>query len=58
MNAMNGEDRFIAALRCEEVDRMPSFYMMIEPAGLLQKELTAFKRRHPFKYFSQNGKKG
>ncbi|MHA1519828.1 MAG: uroporphyrinogen decarboxylase family protein [Promethearchaeota archaeon] len=56
MNDMNGEERFIAALRCEEVDRMPSFWMLIERAGLLRKELNEFKRKNPLKYFSQNGR--
>ncbi|MHA1672527.1 MAG: hypothetical protein ACTSYI_02780 [Promethearchaeota archaeon] len=46
----------MAALRCEEVDQMPSFWMLVEPAGLFRKELNAFKRKHPLKYFSQNGR--
>ena len=48
MKEMNGEERFIAALRCEEVDRMPSHWLGIEPAGLFRKELNAFKKQHPF----------
>jgi Uroporphyrinogen decarboxylase (URO-D) len=39
---MNGQERFIAALKCEEVDQLPCHWHGPEPAGLYQKELNVF----------------
>ena len=39
---MNGHERFLAALRCEEVDRLPSHWHGPEPAGIFRKEFDAF----------------
>ncbi len=34
---MDGQERFYRALKCEEVDRMPSFWMSITPHGKFEK---------------------
>ncbi|MHA1683888.1 MAG: uroporphyrinogen decarboxylase family protein [Promethearchaeota archaeon] len=39
---MNGHERFLAALRCEEVDKLPSHWHGPEPAGLFRKEFDVF----------------
>ncbi|MHA1110859.1 MAG: uroporphyrinogen decarboxylase family protein [Promethearchaeota archaeon] len=57
MKEMNGEERFISALRCEEVDRMPSCWFAIEKAGLFYKEFKEYKKRHLFKYLKESRRK-
>ena len=42
MNVMNGQERFIAALRCEEIDRIPIYWMDIHPQGSFRREFDAF----------------
>ncbi|TFG20181.1 MAG: hypothetical protein EU530_04105, partial [Promethearchaeota archaeon] len=54
MKEMNGEERFIAAMRCEEVDRMPSCWFSIEKAGLFYKELQEYKRKNRFTYWKES----
>ena len=39
---MNGQERFEAALKCEEVDKMPTHWMAVEPAGKFRVELDAY----------------
>lgn len=39
---MNGQERFMAALRCEPVDKLPSHWMGYEPAGYFRKEFDDF----------------
>ena len=39
---MNGHKRFLAALRCEEVDKLPTHWHGPEPAGLYIKEFKEF----------------
>jgi hypothetical protein len=39
---MDGQERFIAAMRCEEVDKLPCHWMGYEPAGVFRKEFEAF----------------
>lgn len=34
---MNGHERFIKAIKCEEIDQMPTFWMDITPGGTFQK---------------------
>jgi uroporphyrinogen-III decarboxylase len=58
MKEMNGEERFIAAMRCEEVDRMPACWFSIEKAGLFFKELRDYKRKHRLKYWKECQGKG
>ena len=54
MKEMNGEERYISALRCEEVDRMPSCWFSIERAGLFYKEFREYKRKHRIKYWKES----
>lgn len=51
---MNGEERFISALRCEEVDRMPSCWFSIERSGLFFKEFKEYKKKHLIKYLKES----
>ena len=39
---MNGQERFIRALRCEQIDRMPSFWMSITPKSRYEREWNEF----------------
>jgi uroporphyrinogen-III decarboxylase len=57
MKEMNGEERYISALRCEEVDRMPSCWFSIEKAGLFYKEFQEFKRKNRLKYWKESRRK-
>jgi uroporphyrinogen-III decarboxylase len=42
---MNGQERFIAALRCEEIDQIPIYWMDIHPQGSFRSEFDAFVAR-------------
>ena len=42
MKEMNGHERFLNALRCEEVDKLPCHWHGPEAAGLFRKEFDAF----------------
>lgn len=44
---LNGQERFLAALRCEPVDRMPSHWMGITNGGLFQREFDAYQEMDP-----------
>lgn len=57
MKEMNGEERFISALKCEEVDRLPSCWFSIEKAGLFYKEFKEYKKKHLFKYLKESRRK-
>jgi uroporphyrinogen-III decarboxylase len=50
MKEMDGEERYLSALRCESVDQMPSHWMAVENAGIFRKELNAMIKRAPLKY--------
>ena len=39
---MNGQERFLAALRCEPVDKLPCHWMAIEPAGHFRREFDEY----------------
>ena len=39
---MNGQERFIKCLKCEEVDHLPSFWMGYDTTGLFAKEFHQF----------------
>lgn len=54
MRTMNGEERYISAMRCEEVDFMPSTWFGIEKAGLFFKEFKEYKRKHRLKYWRES----
>lgn len=53
MHEMDGEERYLAALRCEPVDRMPSYWMLVENAGIFRKELNAQIKRSPLRYLKE-----